>query len=237
MNNTKQATHSNLTPILSPENCRNEVRPTPIVITILRHGEVEGRAYIFRGASDECLTGKGRAQMQAALTCALAQSGRVFDTIASSPVRRCQEFAASFALQNGLPLQVLPCFSELDFGDWEGLTSAEAAARNPNEYAAFSASHGVIPAPHGESLAAFRTRIAHGWRAWLDTPVRSGFVAGQRAESEQRLLITHAGVMRGLLMELFDFTPAQAFQIALPEAACLRISHLHGHAPFLLSLS
>jgi hypothetical protein len=44
-------------------------------------------------------------------------------------------------------------------------------------------------------------------------------------------------VMRALLMELFSFTPAQAFQIALPEAACLRISWLQGQPPFLLSIN
>ncbi|MEQ1555651.1 MAG: histidine phosphatase family protein [Gallionella sp.] len=193
----------------------------PIVITILRHGEVDGRAQVFRGASAEGLTAQGIAQMQQVLNLHAP-----FDCIASSPLHRCHEFAANYAQQNALPLQVLPCFSELNFGDWEGLTPNEAAAHNPNEYAAFSASHGAVAPPNGETLAAFRARIAHGWHDWLKHDL-----------GEQRLLITHAGVMRGLLMELFDFTPAQAFQIALPEAACLRISHLHGHAPFLLSLN
>jgi len=40
-----------------------------------------------------------------------------------------------------------------------------------------------------------------------------------------------------LLIELFGYTPAQAFQIALPEAACLRISLLQGLPPFLLSIN
>ena len=202
----------------------------PIVITILRHGAVDGRAQIFRGASDEGLTAKGCAQMQAALvrslTPTLSPREREFNIIATSPLRRCHEFAAQYAQKNALPVQVLPCFSELNFGDWEGLTPNEAAARNPNEYKAFSASHGAVSPPNGEALAAFRARIAHGWHDWLQDDL-----------GERRLLITHAGVMRGLLMELFDFTPAQAFQIALPEAACLRISHLHGHAPFLMSLN
>jgi broad specificity phosphatase PhoE len=203
---------------------------SPIVITILRHGEVDGRAHIFRGASEEVLTLRGVAQMEAVLLRSLtpfhSQREREFDAIASSPLRRCHEFAASYAQQNNLPVQVLGCFSELNFGDWEGLTPSEAAARNPNEYAAFSASNGVCAPPNGEALAAFHARIAQGWHDWL-----------QQDLGAQRLLITHAGVMRGLLMELFNFTPAQAFQIALPDASCLRISHLHGQPPFLLSLN
>lgn len=193
----------------------------PAFITILRHGEVDGRAQVFRGASDEGLTQRGIEQMQGVLNrCA------PFDAVATSPLPRCHTFAADYAQQHALPLQLLPCFRELDFGDWEGLTPAEAAVRNPNEYAAFSASQGVVAPPNGEALAAFRSRIAQGWQDWL-----------QQDLGAQRLLITHAGVMRALLMELFGFTPAQAFQIALPEAACLRISHLPGHAPFLLSLN
>ena len=193
----------------------------PIIITILRHGEVDGRAQVFRGASEEGLTEKGIAQMQQRLNLHAP-----FDGIATSPLRRCHEFAARYAQQNTLSLQVFPCFSELDFGDWEGLTPKEAAARNPNEYAAFGASNGAVSPPNGETLGALRERIAHGWHDWL-----------QQDLGERRLLVTHAGVMRGLLMELFGFTPAQAFQIALPEAACLRISHLYGHPPFLLSLN
>jgi broad specificity phosphatase PhoE len=220
----------------------------PLIITVLRHGAVDGRAQIFRGASAEGLTAQGIAQMEVALLRALpptrieklanrlsphadkslviSQRERAFDTVATSPLRRCHEFAASYAQAKKLPLQVLPCFSELNFGDWEGLTPHEAEARNYNEYMAFSASNGVIPPPNGEALFEFCARIAQGWHDWL-----------QQDFGEARLLITHAGVMRGLLMELFGFTPAQAFQFALPEAACMRISHLHGHTPFLLSLN
>ncbi|MGZ8256779.1 MAG: histidine phosphatase family protein, partial [Gallionella sp.] len=133
-----------------------------IVITLLRHGEVDGRAHIFRGASDEGLTARGIAQMQQVLNLHAP-----FDCIASSPLRRCHEFATTYAQQNNLPLQVSPCFSELNFGDWEGLTPDEAATHNPNEYAAFSASHGECAPPNGETLAAFRARLAQGWQDWL----------------------------------------------------------------------
>lgn len=194
---------------------------SPTLITVLRHGEVAGRAHIFRGASDAALTNHGSAQMQHML-----MRSEPFDCVATSPLRRCHDFAARYAQQHELPLQVSANFRELDFGAWEGLTPAEAAARNPSEYEAFSTSHGAHAAPQGESLHAFRTRIAQGWHDWL-----------RQESGQQRLLVTHAGVMRGLLMELFGLTPAQAFQFALPEAACLRISHLPGHAPFLLALN
>ena len=195
----------------------------PIRVTVLRHGEVAGRAHVFRGTLDEPLGAQGMQQMQQALARCPAAA---FDTVATSPLKRCHEFAAAYAAQQRLPLQVLPPFSELSFGDWEGLTPDEANACHPLEYQAFRTTHGEHAPPHGESLAQLRTRIHRGWHEWL-----------ARDEGMNRLLITHAGAMRALLMELFGFTPAQAFQIALPEAACLRISWLHGQPPFLLSIN
>ena len=198
-------------------------RTDPIVVTVLRHGAVEGRAHVFRGALDVALTEQGIAQMQQSLARCPTHD---FDALATSPLRRCHEFAAAYASRNNLVLRVLPQFSELSFGDWEGLTPDEAAVRDPAVFQAFSAHHGEHAPPRGESLAQFRARVGQGWHEWLASDAGAN-----------RLLITHAGVMRALLMELFGFTPAQAFQIALPEAACLRISWLHGQLPFLLSIN
>lgn len=195
----------------------------PIGVTILRHGAVEGRAHIFRGALNDPLSAQGAAQMRQAL---MRRPDERFDAIASSPLRRCHGFAAPLAAQHGTPLQLIPAFRELAFGEWEGLTPDEAAARDPAAHRAFHDSFGEHAPPNGESLAALRARVAQGWRDWI-----------AQGAGTNRLLLTHAGVMRALLIELFAFTPEQAFQIALPEAACMRISWLDGHPPFLLSLN
>lgn len=201
--------------------------PESILVTILRHGAVEGRAHIFRGALDDPLSAQGAAQMQQALLRrSYAKSGEKFDAVATSPLRRCHDFAATLAAQHGAPLQVLPAFSELSFGDWEGLTPDEAAARDPELHQAFHASFGEHAPPNGEALTALRARVVQGWQQWITQDIGAN-----------RLLVTHAGVMRALLIELFAYTPAQVFQIAMPEAACMRISWLAGHPPFLLSLN
>lgn len=198
-------------------------RTDPLLVTVLRHGAVAGRAHVFRGRLDEPLSAQGVQQMEQILARCPATA---FDTVATSPLKRCHEFAAVYAAQHCAPLQVLPPFGELSFGEWEGLTPDEARARYPAEYQAFRATHGEHAPPNGEALAQFRKRVSQGWHEWL-----------VQDAGTNRLLITHAGVMRSLLMELFGFTPAQAFQIALPEAACLRISWLHGNPPFLLSIN
>ena len=133
----------------------------PVVVTVLRHGAVAGRAHVFRGTLDEPLGAQGMLQMQQSLERCGAYG---FDTVATSPLKRCHEFTAAHAAQHGLPLRVMPQFGELSFGDWEGLTPDEAAARNPVEYRAFSTTHGEQAAPNGESLAQFRARISRGWQ-------------------------------------------------------------------------
>lgn len=153
-------------------------------------------------------------------------AGLHFDRIASSPLRRCRAFAEAHSGTCGLPLEILPDFRECHFGEWENLTPEEAASADPSEFSAFMDSLGGCPAPGGESLSALRSRVGAGWARWM----------GEKA-GRSRLLVTHAGVIRALLIELFGFSPAQAFRFALPPAACLRISHLDGEAPFLLSLN
>lgn len=195
----------------------------PILVTVLRHGAVAGRAHVFRGTLDEPLSAPGMQQMEQTLARCPTTA---FDAVATSPLKRCHEFAADYVARHCVPLQVLPLFGELSFGEWEGLTPDEASARYPAEYQAFRATHGEHAPPSGEALVQLRKRVSQGWKEWL-----------AQDAGTNRLLVTHAGVMRALLMELFGYTPAQVFQIALPEAACLRISWLHGQPPFLLSIN
>ncbi|MDD5364185.1 MAG: histidine phosphatase family protein [Gallionellaceae bacterium] len=191
------------------------------LITVLRHGEVAGRAHVFRGRSDEPLTERGRAQV-------LAVADRIgpLTRIAASPLRRCRDVAATLAEVRGLALAILPDMAEMDFGAWEGASVAEIAAAHPETYAAFHcyADHAV--APGGETLVAFRQRVVAAWEAW------SAAEAGGHG-----LLLCHAGVMRILLQHLLAIPPGALSRFALPEAAQFQVSLLPGHAAILMRLN
>lgn len=191
------------------------------VVTVLRHGAVAGRPFVYRGRQDDPLSEQGWRQMTAALA-----GAPEFVAIASSPLRRCQAFARAFADRHGLPLHVSPAFQELSFGDWEDLTAEEAGRRDPEQHTRFRAAAGIVAAPGGESLAELRQRVRAGWDDWLAA-----------AKGGDRLLVTHAGVMRALLLELIGLPAANAYRIALPDAAQFRVSLLAGEAPILLSLN
>lgn len=190
-------------------------------VTVLRHGEVAGRPHVFRGSSDEPLTGKGRRQV---LNVAEALEAPI--RIAASPRLRCLAVAAEFAAACGLPLETLPDLAEMDFGGWEGLSILEVAAAYPDAYEAFRTHADHAAAPGGESIDVFRRRVLTAWEAWLAD-----------GQGGHRLLITHAGVMRILLQHILAVPAEGLFRFALPEAAHFQVSLLPGRAPILLRLN
>ncbi len=207
------------------------------LVTVLRHGAVEGRPFVYRGRQDDPLSELGWKQMETATRATVgADRVREIDAgyrgrgpllqVATSPLQRCQAFAHQLAERLGIPLHVSPAFQEIAFGEWEGLTPEEAAQRNPVEHALFRASAGSVAAPGGENLVEVRQRVRAGWEEWL-----------AQCPGGQRLLVTHAGVMRALLIELLGLPASHVYRIALPEAAHFQVSILAGEAPVLLSLN
>jgi alpha-ribazole phosphatase len=197
--------------------------PGATLVTVVRHGQVNGRPFVYRGALDEDMTQHGLRQVR---TVVVAQAVPAYDRIATSPLRRCRQFASAYAAETCVALQVMESMREMGFGDWEGLTPEQAAQRDPDTHARFRASAGDAAPPGGETVEQLRTRVAAGWDTWL-----------RDSAGGHRLLLTHAGVMRALLMHLLGLPLAHAYRIALPEAAHFQVSVLPGDAPIVLNLN
>lgn len=129
----------------------------PTRILLLRHGQtplsVERR---YSGHGDPELTELGHEQAAAAA----ARLAAVPDVAAvlSSPLRRARQTASAVAEATGAPLIVRERLIETDFGGWEGLTFAEAKARNPELHAQWLGSEDVA-CPDGESFADVGRRV------------------------------------------------------------------------------
>ena len=195
----------------------------PIVVTVLRHGEVEGAPYVFRGRSNPPLSPNGWQQMRSSLKAVNLSS---LHTIASSPLIRCQDFAEKIAAELSITLDILPDFQEMHFGDWEELTSQAAQELTPELFERFQRNPAGLAPPAGEAFDDFRQRVIGAFNTWVNT-----------SQGEHRLLITHAGVMRVLLAEQLGLTPDNLYRIALPPAASFQVSLLAGHPPCLLNLN
>ncbi|OYY95509.1 MAG: hypothetical protein B7Y41_03120 [Hydrogenophilales bacterium 28-61-23] len=193
------------------------------LVTVLRHGLVAGRPHVYRGSLDDAMTRQGLEQVREAVA---RLATPAFDRIASSPYRRCLDFARAYADETETPLDVIESFREMSFGAWEGLTPGEAARLDPELHRLFRGSAGTVAPPGGETVGQLSARVNAGWDAWL-----------RDSDGGHRLLVTHAGVMRVLLMGLLGMPHSHAYRVALPEAAYFRVSILAGAAPVLLSLN
>lgn len=194
----------------------------PLLVTLLRHGEVEGESHAFHGAADPPLSVRGWAQMRAALD---AITSPPVNALVTSPLERCLAFATAAAESLQIPLEIDPRLAEMRFGDWEGLGVATVARLDPEGLAAFRADPVHATPPGAEPYPAFAGRVRTAFRRWTT------MVEGHA------LLVTHAGVMRVLLAETLGVEPPHAFRIALPYAATCRLSLLPGEPPALLALN
>ncbi|MGN9838947.1 histidine phosphatase family protein [Nonomuraea sp. H19] len=118
-------------------------------LELVRHGETVWHAENrYAGVSDVELTPRGREQAVQLAEWA-GQAGLV--AVWSSTLSRARITAAAGAAKAGVELQTDPRLRELDFGEGEGLTSAEMAARFPEARAAFEADPAENPLPGGEN--------------------------------------------------------------------------------------
>jgi len=128
----------------------------PTTILLLRHGQTALSAERrFAGRGDIPLTKEGVAQARMAAR-RLAGSGA--RAIVCSPLARARRTAEAVAEATGAPLVVDDDLAEADFGQWEGLTFAEAGQAWPDALAAWLASTDAAP-PGGETFAAVALRV------------------------------------------------------------------------------
>jgi broad specificity phosphatase PhoE len=124
----------------------------------------------------------------------------------TSPALRCRQTADAAGLR---PAAVEPALGECDFGAWAGRSLADV-----EEPAAVAWMTDPAARPHGgESLAAFAARVG----GWLD---------GQAQLDGRAVAVTHAGVVRAVLVHALG-APLGAFWRI--DATPLAITELHAH--------
>ncbi|GIG67394.1 histidine phosphatase family protein [Phytomonospora endophytica] len=174
------------------------------IVALIRHGETPWHAENrYCGRTDLPLTGNGERQAEAlagwaAVTPALR-------AVRSSTLTRAIRTAAPAAAGAGLPHVTDDRLVELDFGEAEGLTSAEMELRWPKERAAFVADPVGDPLPGGEDP---RAAIARGSAAVLDAAL-----AGAGGVS---LVVCHSTLLRLLTCHFTGVDPSE-YRRAYPK--------------------
>lgn len=196
--------------------------PEPLIIDLLRHGEVEGEMAIARGCgTDVPLSPEGWRQMREVADLARADG---IQAVATSPMQRCHAFAETFGQEHTLPLTVLPDMREIDFGHWEGKGANEIADKALLRD--FFISPAEIMIPGGEPFDVFAGRVLASWEAWLE-----------EGDARHRLLVVHGMVLRVLLCHLLGMPWSTLWRLHLPYGAWSRVSLLAGEQPRLLFLN
>jgi probable phosphoglycerate mutase len=162
-------------------------------LLLLRHGRtVWNEERRFQGHSDVPLDAVGaeQAEQVAPLVAALQPAA-----VRSSDLVRAIDTAAPIGRLTGLPVVRDPLLRELSGGRWEGQTSHEIRAADPDDYRAWLAGDEIRAGGDGES------RFDVGPRAL--PAVRAGL--GPLGPGELLVVVTHGGTARaltGLLMGL-----------------------------------
>ncbi|WP_332604991.1 histidine phosphatase family protein [Acinetobacter sp. ESBL14] len=155
-------------------------------LDLLRHGET-ALSHTLRGHLDDALTEKGWLQMQSTIQQHLEAQVH-WDVIISSPLQRCQKFAAALAQQLELPLLLNAEIKEMYFGDWEGIATQTIYETEPELLANFWQYPTRYQAPNGESLNQFQQRVMHGFDEI--------YTQMQQHHWNRALVVTHGGVIK-----------------------------------------
>lgn len=175
---------------------------------LVRHGETEwNRARRIQGHSDPPLNERGSAQA-ARLSGRLAETA--FSAVYASDLGRTMQTAESVVGDSGLAVAPVPELREFAYGEWEGLTFAEAEARDPGGFAErMMRQKAEYAPPGGESVGEVVARV----RAFHDC-VRARHGSGERV-----LMVGHGGSLLALLVCLLGIPTEHLVRFRLNTAS------------------
>ena len=181
-------------------------------LLLLRHARIAAR-YVGRmiGATDLPLDTAGAAQ---ARTLAQRLARWAPQACYCSPMQRCRQTAS--AVVADLPPQIDTDLREIDFGEWETRTFAEAARHDPSlvdRWARFSPDFAF---PGGESASGFLCRVRSAAQRLVD------------AEARIVLAVTHGGVIRTMICHLLGLEHRQYVAFDVPYCGLAVIDLLDG---------
>ena len=180
-------------------------------IFLVRHGQTRlNREVRFRGIRDVPLDEVGRME---ALEAALSLRDSGITKVYSSPLGRAQEVGRRIALASGLnEVEDMPLLLNLDYGEWEGLTKHECAARDPQEWARYADAPELAACPGGERVADAADRI-----------MQALYILSQRHLGEAVAAVSH-GVMLRLAVLRIQGTPASGWQFKVPTGSAIEFA-------------
>ena len=193
---------------------------------LVRHGQTVGNVQrMWQGWMGGELTPLGVQQAQATAH-HLAARGQTFDALYSSPLRRAWQTAQVVGRALGLSPLAHEGLKEICFGEIEGMTWDEFAARHPEVHRRWKDRGDLsFTWPGGESRAEFYRRARQAIEdiaAWHD--------------GQSIVVVAHGGTLRAILAHLFPAQLGQPWRHSLDNCSLTRV-WLTPDGPQLLALN
>jgi len=137
-------------------------------LLLVRHGETVWNAdAVYRGRSEIPLGETGK--RQAHLT-GRSLAGEGVTALMSSPLVRARETAEAIAGVTGVAVEIDNDLTDLDCGEWEGLTDAQVKERYPDVRRVWLATPHLVRLPGGETLDEVSARVVPVLERVLSAP-------------------------------------------------------------------
>jgi len=175
-----------------------------MTLVMLRHGETaSNREHRYLGRTDEPLSGEGRVRLSDRRERKCYPDVEVLFT---SPMQRCVT-TAEILYPDKEPV-VIPEWTEMDFGAFEGRNYAEL--NGDERYQAWIDSNGTLPFPEGENREEFLLRCEAGFNRMLEILAE---MAEKNMAPKTAGMIVHGGTIMSILSrycggDYFDYQAA-----------------------------
>lgn len=193
-------------------------------VILVRHGETEwNRVERFRGRAEIPLNATGIAQAEAAARRIGAEEPPV--AVYASPLGRAVRTAEIIASPLGLTVQTCPGLTDIDYGQWQGLTPEEVGERWPDLLRSWYEAPHTVRFPGGESLDDLRRR---GLAAMRDL--------AERHKGQRVVAVGHTVVNRVILLGVLGLGNDRFWRIR-QDTGAINVFEIEGGEFTLVSLN
>jgi len=176
-------------------------------IILVRHGETEwNRVERFRGQIDIPLNTTGIEQAKKTGKKIMKQFKP--SMIYASPLKRASQTAEKIAVENDLIIQTIDGLTDIDYGDWQGLTPKAVQEKWPTLAEKWFRRPGTLEIPGGETLHDIQTRALAALQA-----------IGEWNKDQEIVLVSHTVVIRAILLGILRADLDRLWQIGQEPCA------------------
>jgi broad specificity phosphatase PhoE len=195
-----------------------------VKIILVRHGETAwNRVERFRGQFDIPLNSTGIEQAERTAQ-RIVKSWKPA-AVHTSPLSRAYQTAERIATVCGLPVQPAHGLTDIDYGDWQGLTPKAVQEKWPALAEKWFQQPGTLIIPGGETLSDVQTRAL----AALQT-----FSEGYK--DQEIVLVSHTVVIRAILLGILRADLDRLWQIG-QEPCAINLIEYNPENAILLSIN